>query len=355
MSSETGKNIKLTIFGESHGAGIGMVLDNIPAGEEINMDELYRFMLRRQGGNNPYSTPRKEADKPEFLSGVLEGKTTGSPICAVIRNENTRSGDYKLDIPRPGHADFTAYVKHGGANDARGGGHFSGRLTAPLCIAGGILKQILKRKGIQIHAHISSIGGINDIPLNNMKPDENQLNILKNTDFPVLDTEAGKQMKAKILDVRSQANSVGGSVECVIYGVGAGYGDPIFDGIENRIASAIFGLGAVKGIEFGSGFDSAKMTGTESNDEFYIENGEIKTYTNNHGGILGGITSGMPIVFNTAFKPTPSIGVEQRSVSFSEKNNVTFKTHGRHDPCIVPRAVPCVEAVAALVIADFIL
>lgn len=355
MSSEIGRKIKVNIFGESHGKAIGAVMDNIPAGEKIDFDALKGFMKRRQGGNNPYSTPRKESDLPEIISGVKNGVTTGAPLCLIIKNENIRSEDYKVDVPRPGHADFTAFKKYNGFCDLCGGGHFSGRLTAALCAAGGILLQILKRRGINITAHLSSVYGEADDGLNLIEYDASQAELIQKSDFPVLNKEKGEKMKKNIEKARSQGDSVGGTVECVIYGVPAGIGNPMFEGLENSISAAMFGIGGVKGIEFGSGFGAAELRGSQNNDEFYISGGEVKTKTNNHGGILGGISSGMPIVFNTAFKPTPSISKEQRSVSFSKNENVNLSVKGRHDPCIAVRAVPCVEAAAAIVIADFIL
>ncbi len=355
MSSETGKKIKVSIFGESHGSAIGAVVDNLPAGEYIDFEELQRFLKRRQGGNNKYSTPRKEADIPEIISGIKDNLTTGAPLCLIIRNENTRSKDYETDIPRPGHADFTAYTKHNGFCDLRGGGHFSGRLTAPVCAVGGILMQILKRRGIDIVAHLSSVGNIYDDKINNLALDKNQLSKIGRSDFPVLSDAAGEKMQDLIMSVKEEGNSVGGCVECGIYGLSAGIGNPMFDGIENAIASAVFGIGGVKGIEFGIGFEAAKIKGSENNDEFYMDGDLVKTKTNNHGGILGGITTGMPVVFNVAFKPTPSISLEQESVSFSKKENVTLSVKGRHDPCIAVRAVPCIEAIAAIAVSDFLL
>lgn len=356
MSSETGKKIKVSIFGESHGTAIGAVVDNLPAGEHIDFDELHSFLKRRQGGNNKYATPRKEADIPEIISGVKDGYTTGAPLCLMIKNENIRSEDYKVDIPRPGHADFSAFIKYNGFCDLRGGGHFSGRLTAALCATGGIILQILKRQGIEIVAHLSSVGDVLDDKIDMLALSQSQLEKIKGGAFPTLSDDAGKNMQDCILSIREEGNSIGGCVECGIYGMRAGIGNPIFDGIENAIASAVFGLGGVKGIEFGAGFEASKMKGSENNDAFYLEDNIVKTKTNNHGGVLGGITTGMPIIFNVAFKPTPSIAKEQRSISFSKNENVeAFKTEGRHDPCIAVRAVPCVEAIAAIAIADFLL
>ncbi len=355
MSSETGKKIKVSIFGESHGTAIGAVVDNLPAGEKIDFEELQSFLKRRQGGNNKYSTPRKEADIPEIVSGIKDGYTTGAPLCLLIKNENTRSEDYKVDIPRPGHADFTAFTKHNGFCDLRGGGHFSGRLTAPICAVGGILMQILKRRGIEIVAHLSSVGEVNDDKIDTLLLDEKQLTKIKSGAFPTFSENAGEKIQDLILSVREDGDSIGGCVECGIYGLDAGIGEPLFDGIENAIAYAVFGIGGVKGIEFGVGFEASKIKGSENNDEFYMDNSTVKTKTNNHGGILGGITTGMPITFNVAFKPTPSISKEQQSISFSKEENVTLSTKGRHDPCIAVRAVPCIEAISAIAISDFIL
>lgn len=355
MSSETGRKIRASIFGESHGIAIGAVVDNLPAGEHIDFEELQSFLRRRQGGNDKYSTSRKEADIPEFVSGIRDGYTTGAPICIIMKNENTRSVDYKTDIPRPGHADFTAYTKYRGFCDLRGGGHFSGRLTAPICAAGGILMQILKRRGIDIVAHLSSVGNVSDHKINSLGLEEDELNKIKSGGFPAFSDDAGRKMQDLIVSAKEEGDSVGGCVECGIYGIEAGIGRPMFEGIENAIAQAVFGIGGVKGIEFGNGFEASKIKGSDNNDEFYMVDGKVKTKTNNHGGILGGITTGMPIVFNVAFKPTPSISKEQGSISFSKQEDVIMSTKGRHDPCIAVRAVPCIEAIAAIAISDFLL
>ena len=351
MSSEFGKKIKISIFGESHGEAIGVVINNLPSGEKIDLLKLDEFMKRRQGGNNPYSTPRKETDKIRFLSGIANGYTTGAPLCGIIENNNTRSGDYNRDLPRPGHVDYTAYAKYGSFTDHRGGGHFSGRLTAPLCIAGGILKQIMERRGINVISHIYSIGKIFDTPFDMINPDINGVD----TDFPVLNKDIKEKMQQEIINAKNEKDSVGGIIECAITGLKAGVGEPIFDGIENKIAGLVFGIGAVKGIEFGIGFDASQMRGSLVNDPFIIENGQIKTATNNHGGILGGISSGMPVIFRTAFKPTPSIGKLQKTVSLSKMQEADLEIIGRHDPCIVPRALPCIESAGLIAIADFIL
>jgi len=314
-----------SIFGESHGPAIGVTIDGLPAGEAIDFDTLQAFLARRAPGNAPHTTPRKEADIPEFLSGIKSGKTTGAPLTAIIRNTNTRSADYAAltDTPRPGHADYTAHVKYGGQADMSGGGHFSGRLTAPLCIAGGICLQILARRGITIEARIASIGGVSG-------------------------SEA--EMLAEIDRAKGDHDSVGGIIECTATGLPAGLGDPIFDGMENRIASLVFGIPGVKGIEFGAGFEAAAMRGSKHNDPFYWDSGTVKTRTNHHGGVLGGITTGMPLTFRTAIKPTPSIAHPQETVNLRTKQPATIEIQGRHDPCIVPRAVPCVEAAAAIAV-----
>ena len=354
MSCNFGNNIKITIFGQSHSEAIGVVIDGLPAGFEINMEKIAEFMARRAPGQNSISTPRKEADEFKIISGVVDNITCGAPLCAIIENKNTRSGDYdKLKfIPRPSHSDFAAWAKHEGFNDIRGGGNFSGRMTAPLCFAGAVCMQMLEEKGIKIGAHIASIGKVKDKKFNPVAVDFADV---QSKSFPVIDDEKGEMMINTILDAKENADSVGGTIECAIVGMPVGIGDPIFDGIENRISSAVFGIPAIKGIEFGSGFGGSELFGSENNDDFICENGDIRTVTNNHGGILGGISSGMPIVFRVAVKPTPSIGKKQQSVNVESLEKEELVIGGRHDPCIVPRAVPCIEAAAAVVIADFIL
>ena len=357
MRSTWSSRLSLTIFGESHGPAIGMTLTGLPPGVEIDLEELQAFLNRRAPGRGPWATKRKEGDQPEFLSGLLNGVTTGAPLCAIIPNENTRSQDYDnlRDVPRPGHADYTAAVKYGGFQDVSGGGHFSGRLTAPLCIAGGICLQLLRRRGIHIAAHIAAIGGIWDRPFDPVKLSEKSLAELAERDFPVLHEEAGQRMQGAIEEARLEQDSLGGVIECVAIGIPPGLGDPIFDGMENRIARLVFGIPAVKGVEFGVGFAGASLRGSEHNDPFYWDEGVVKTRSNHHGGILGGITSGMPLLFRAAVKPTPSIAREQESVSLSRREGASLSIKGRHDPCIVPRAVPCMEAAAALAIVDAIL
>ena len=325
MSNSYGKCFRFTIFGQSHAPAIGVTMEGLPSGFEIDMETLSAFMARRAPGGK-YSTARQEADAPEFVAGLAAGKTCGAPVTAIIRNKDSRSSDYEYMryLPRPGHADYTAMVKYGFDRDHSGGGQFSGRLTAPLCIAGGIALQLLEKMGISVSARIESIGG---------ERDENKM-------FELIDK------------VRAEGDSVGGVIACTVAGLPAGLGEPMFGGMENRIAQAVFGIPAVKGIEFGAGFSAAAMRGSECNDPFVMENGKIITQGNNHGGILGGISSGMPITFRVAIKPTPSIAKPQRTVDMTNGEEATLQIRGRHDPCIVPRALPCVEAAAAAAVYD---
>lgn len=348
MSSSFNGNIKFTIFGQSHSPAIGVTVEGLPAGFEPDMSELARFMQRRAPGRNEFSTPRSEADAPEFISGLFDGRLCGTPLTAIIKNTNTRSGDYsELKYkPRPGHADFTAGKRYNNAQDYTGGGHFSGRLTAPLCIVGGLCLQLLRAEGISVVTRIAELGGI---------ADKSEICSTADKPFPVVNDECGEKMKAAILSAKEKGDSVGGVIECEVSGCPAGIGDPMFGGMENRISSLVFGIPAVKGIEFGAGFDAAKMLGSENNDPFAVENGNIITKTNNCGGILGGITTGMPIVFRAAVKPTPSIAREQDTVDLRTMENTKLTVHGRHDPCIVPRAVPCIEAAAAIAVYDALL
>ena len=354
MSSTYGQMLRVAIFGQSHAPGIGVTIDGLPAGLPIDLDALARFTARRAPGKQPYATTRREADLPEFLCGVVNGHTCGAPLTAIIRNTNTRSGDYSelRDKPRPAHADYTAQIKYGGWQDVAGGGHFSGRLTAPLCIAGGICLQLLQRLGISVAAHIAAVGEVQDRAFDPMGESPEVIARLNTADFAVIDAEAEQKMRACIENARARADSVGGIVECMVQGVPAGLGDPMFDGLENRLAHILFGIPAVKGVAFGNGFEAAALTGSQNNDAWCMQNGAVRTASNRHGGILGGISSGMPIVFRAAFKPTPSIGQEQQTVSLSEGCNTALTVHGRHDPCIVPRAVPCVEAAAAIALVD---
>ena len=353
MSSTYGEKLKLSIFGQSHGPAIGMTLDGIPAGLPVDFEKLHNFMARRAPGQGSFSTPRKEVDLPEFLSGLVDGFTCGAPLSAIIRNTNTRSGDYNnlKDCPRPGHADFPAQIKYKGFQDVAGGGHFSGRLTAPLCIAGGLCKQWLEAKGIHIAAHISSIAGIADRSFDWVCPELSSVQ----SEFPVLDTDAGAQMLAAIEKAKTDGDSVGGTIECAITGLPAGLGEPMFGGMESKLSQILYGVPAVKGLEFGSGFAGSSLRGSENNDPYTIADNSIKTITNNSGGILGGITTGMPLIFKVAVKPTPSIARQQQSVSLERLVQQELSVQGRHDPCIVPRAVPVIEAAAAIAIFDICL
>ena len=351
-----GINLKLKIYGGSHDEKIGMTLSGIDKGEIIDLDELYAFMVRRAPGKDAYSTQRREPDMPVFLSGLDGNITNGDTIEAVIYNTNQRSKDYSSlsDIPRPSHADFAARMKYGEAVDLRGGGRFSGRLTAPMCIAGAICLQILKRRGIDVAAHICSIGDINDSRFDPVCVSAEDILRLRSHPFPVIDEEAGEKMKKIIDEARLDGDSVGGTVECIATGLPIGLGEHMFLGVEGRISSIVFGIPAVKGIEFGLGFDSSKLRGSKNNDPFYTDGKNVYTKTNNSGGILGGMTNGMPIVFRAALKPTPSISKEQDSVSLSKMENVKLSVGGRHDPCIVPRAVPVFEAACAIAILDML-
>ena len=353
MSSTYGEALKLSIFGQSHGVAIGMTLDGIPAGLPVDFKALQAFLSRRAPGNNAYSTSRAEADMPQFISGIVDGFTCGAPIAAMIANTNTRSGDYDnlKDCPRPGHADYTAQVKYGGYQDTAGGGHFSGRLTAPLCVAGGLCKQWLQARGIRIAAHISALAGITDDELDPIIPDLDSIH----TDFSVVNSDAGMSMRKAIAEAKETGDSVGGIVECVVTGLPVGLGQPMFGGMESKIAQIVYGIPAVKGVDFGSGFAGSYLFGSENNDAYTISNGSVVTTTNNCGGILGGITNGMPLIFRTAFKPTPSIARMQNSISITTMTDKQLEISGRHDPCIVPRAVPVVEAAAAIAIFDAML
>lgn len=335
MGSSIGENVRISLFGESHGPAIGCVVDGFPSGMAVDMEALLEFMSRRAPGRTLGSTPRREADIPEVLSGILDGRTTGTPIAAVIRNADKRSGDYVhlATHPRPGHADFTQIMRYGESADLRGGGHASGRLTAPLCFAGGLARQWLAGRGITVSARVASIHGHE---------------ISGERDSLGLDAAARDEIAA----AREMGDSVGGVIECEIDGVPPGIGSPIFDGLESRIAAVVFGIPAVKGVEFGNGFAAASLFGSENNDPFHVSDGKITTSRNNHGGILGGISSGMPIVFRVAIKPTPSISKPQQTFDLDAMKDVELRVPGRHDACIVPRAVVAVEAAAAFAMLD---
>lgn len=353
MKSSYGENLKLTIYGASHASEIGMKLEGIPAGLPVDLEKLQAFLNRRAPGQNDWSTPRKETDLPHFISGLTDGITNGHTIEAVIYNENVKKSDYNdlTYIPRPGHADFTAWMKYGLDFDMSGGGPFSGRMTAPMCIAGGLCKQWLEARGIRIGAHIASIGDMDDHRFDPVNPDIKSIQ----ADFPVLSPICSKQMQKKIADAKETGDSVGGIIECGIVGVPVGLGNHLFGGIESKIAQIVFGIPGVKGVDFGLGFANAHHSGSYTNDAFISSDGCIRTKTNFSGGIQGGISNGMPILFRAAIKPTPSIAKPQKSVNMKTMEEVTIQIKGRHDPCIVPRAVPVVEAAAAIAIYDFLL
>ena len=352
-----GNTLKLTIFGESHGSAIGAVLEGLPVGETVNMDGILEQMARRAPGKDLSSTPRKENDRPEILSGILNRKTTGAPLCAVIANTDIHSSDYAelRNIPRPGHADYPALLRYHGFNDMRGGGRFSGRMTAPLVFSGAVCRQILKRRGISIGAHVLTIHGVRDTPFNPVTVSDGLLDRLSTCCFPTVSPEAETAMRAEIESARQSLNSVGGIVECAATGLPAGACGPLTEGVESLLSPLLFAIPACKGVEFGAGFGAADLFGSENNDSYYFDGGTVKTRTNNAGGILGGITTGMPLIFRTVFKPTPSIAKEQDSVDLAERKNTKLAVHGRHDPCIVPRAVAAVESAAAVCLLDLML
>ena len=357
MSAVWGNNIKLSIFGESHGKAIGINIDGLPSGVELDLEAINKEMIRRAPGKDKISTARKEKDEFEILSGYFNNKTTGTPLCVIIQNSDTRSKDYEKmkSVVRPGHADFTGNIKYYGHNDYRGGGHFSGRITAPLVFAGAIAKQILKSYNIVVGSHIKSIGDIFEDSFNGTHIKDELLEELRNKSFPTISDEKGMEMQELIIKAKEELDSIGGVIEVGAINLMAGLGSPFFDSIESKISHMMFSIPGVKGIEFGEGFNISRMKGSEANDEFYVEDGEVKTYTNNNGGALGGITNGMPLVFRVALKPTPSIARVQRTIDMEKNENVEIKIEGRHDPCIVVRAVPVVEAAAALVILDLLM
>lgn len=354
MSSMLGNKIRISIFGQSHGENLGVVMDGLPAGEEIDISALRAFMARRAPGQ-ALTTARHETDEPHIVSGIVGNKTCGAPLCVLIDNQDTRSADYEKMrfVPRPSHADYPAYVKWNGQNDARGGGHFSARLTAPLCAAGGILLQMYARRFIKIGAHLFSVGEVKDAPFEPLTVSEEDFRF--SGPLPARSKEQGEKMRALIESVRLAGDSLGGIVECAVLGLPVGLGEPIFDGLENRLAQAVFAIPAVKGLEFGEGFCAALLKGSENNDPYAMRDGRVALLANRAGGILGGLSSGAPIVFRAAFKPTPSIARAQRSVDLAAREDATLAVTGRHDPCVAVRAVPCVEAAAAVALADFIL
>jgi len=358
MRSTFGKRLEVTIYGESHGDRIGTVIKGFPAGFAPDMDRIYAFMERRAPGRDAFSTSRREPDVPKVASGIINGLTDGRPLEAYIENTNQHSSDYDnlRYTPRPSHADLPARMKYGDELDLRGGGHFSGRLTAPLCFAGALCLQFLAARGITVGGHIYSIAGVKDRPFDPVNVSKDDFDELLKRPFPVLDTKAGKQMQLEILGARSKLDSVGGVIEVAVLGLPMGLGTPLYGGIESLLAANLFGVPAVKGVEFGSGFSAALMKGSENNDPYCVtEDGKIRTLTNNAGGVLGAITTGMPLIVRTAIKPTPSIALPQQTVDLRSMTETELTITGRHDPCIVPRAVPVIEAMTAITVTDMIL
>lgn len=356
MSSTWGTKCKISIFGESHGPAIGVVMDGLPAGLAIDYEDVLREMRRRAPGRDELSTPRKEEDIPRILSGIFEDKTTGAPLCAMIENRNTRSGDYAnlKNRPRPGHADFTGFVRYNGFNDPRGGGHFSGRITAPLVFCGAIIKQILRQKGIVVGGHVAAIAGVQDERFDPVNIHSDQLDAISRMALPLLNGAVESAMRSAVAAAKAEQDSVGGVIECAICGLPAGVGDPFFDSLESVLAHLLFSIPAIKGVEFGDGFGLSSMRGSQANDPYCMQGGSVRTTSNHNGGILGGITNGMPVIFRTAVKPTPSIGRQQSTVLLSERTETTIAIEGRHDPCIVQRALPVVEAAAALAVYELL-
>ncbi len=356
MSSAIGSKFKTTVFGESHGPAIGAVIDAPPAGYKIDLDEIIVQTMRRAPGQDPSATQRKEADIPEFLSGLLDGVTTGAPLALIIRNSDHRSHNYENIAvrPRPSHADYAASVRFNGCNDIRGGGNFSGRLTAPLTVAGAVARQILKANGVTLGGHVSFIGNTADEPFDPVNVDEELLNRLNTQYFSVISDKAKEEMQAEISEAKKNGDSIGGEVEIAVTGLPVGIGSPTARGIENLISQAVFCVPAVKGIEFGAGFGFASMTGSEANDEMYFSDGAVKCRTNNCGGITGGISNGMPLIIRCGIKPTPSIAKQQNTVNLSTKQDDKLIIEGRHDPCIVPRALPAIEAAVAIALVDLL-
>ena len=353
MSSFYGERLKLSLFGQSHGEAIGITMDGFPAGMVIDMPRLAAEMARRAPGQSKMTTSRREPDAPEFLSGVLEGRTTGQPICAIIRNTNTRSQDYGegVDLVRPGHADYTGHVRYFGFEDWRGGGHFSGRLTAPITLAGALCSQWLEDKGVKIACHIQQLGSVTDDSFMDADPAADYA-YLKGMHLPVLRAGLDEAMEAEVLAARSDMDSVGGVLECMITGLPAGLGAPFFDSVESVLSHLMFSVPAVKAVAFGEGFGFASLRGSQANDPFRMDGDRVVTTSNHSGGINGGITNGMPVIFRCAVRATPSIAREQQTVSLREGKDTTLSVHGRHDPCILPRAVPVIEAMAAIGVMD---
>ena len=354
MSSVMGERIKLTIFGESHGPSIGVVMDGLPAGVELDLAAIEKEMKRRAPGSSKLATPRKEADSFTLESGFFNGKTTGMALCARIANTNAHSKDYSKmkEIMRPGHGDYPGYVKFHGCNDYRGGGSFSGRLTAPLVFAGAVAKQLLAKKGVTVGAHVAALAGIRDKRFNPLGETAETLRSMAEETLPVLDAAVREPMAQAVTAAQKEKDSVGGLIECMAIGLPVGLGEPYFDSVESRLSHALFSVPAVKGIAFGDGFGLAEMRGSEANDPMEYKDGRVVCTTNHNGGVTGGISNGMPLVFTLVIKPTPSIGKTQHTVNVVTKEDTTLEVTGRHDPCILPRAIPVVEAVTAWTLLD---
>ncbi len=355
MSFTLGNSIRMTVRGASHSESIDVTIEGLPKGKAVDLEAIGAFLKRRQGGNASYTTARREKDEPVIISGLEktggQDVLTGEPLVAKFVNENVRSGDYKKmrTVPRPSHADYVAYVKYKGQLDMSGGGFFSGRMTLPMCFAGAVCMQILEESGIRIQAHILSVGGIKDDPFDPVSEGSTKLADHK---LPVLSAKAGDDMISLMESVSRDGDSVGGCIECKVTGMPAGFGDPIYTSVESVISHGMFGIPAIKGIEFGEGFGVCTDLGSKSNDGFCIKDGKVSCITNNSGGIQGGITNGMPIIFRVAVKPTPSIYKPQRSVNLETMEECELQIEGRHDSCIVPRVVPCVEAMTAVMLMD---
>lgn len=354
MKNTFGNAVSVTIFGESHGAAIGAVVDGLAAGLPIDEEVIrHQLSLRRPAGR--ISTTRHEQDEFQILSGVYQGRTTGSPVAIVIPNADTRSGDYQTEIARPGHADYTAECKYHGFQDARGGGHFSGRVTAALVAAGALVLPALKEKGITIGTHVARCAGVIDAPLSeDIAALTEQLSTLNGMTFAVLDDAAGENMKAAIEAAQKEGDSVGGVLETAIVGLPAGLGEPWFDSLESLLSHGLFSIPAVKGVEFGDGFALCDRRGSQVNDAYAIRDGKVVTKTNHNGGIGGGISNGMPVLLRCAVKPTPTIAKPQQTIDMKNKTEVEYGGRGRHDPCIVHRARVVVDSVVALVVADLL-
>ncbi len=357
MSSEFGKLLRISIFGQSHGTAVGVVMDGLPAGEQIDWQQVQNFLRRRSPGQTELTSARSESDLPEILSGLLDQTTCGAPLCAIFRNQDVKSADYEQfrRYPRPSQADYPAFLRYHNFQDLRGGGHFSGRLTAPLCFAGAVALQILQRHGITIGGHIAAIGNAADQPLSPVLVTAEQLAQLQRQQMPFCDIAAGSAMLQQVRQAAAEGDSVGGVIEAAAVGLPGGWGNPIFDGIESRLAAALFAIPAVRGVEFGSGFSAARMRGSEHNDPWCMQEGKVVTAGNHHGGVLGGITTGMPLLVRVAFKPTASIAQPQQTVDLQTGTNTVLTISGRHDPCIALRATPCVESVLAAVLLDYLL